>query len=266
MLDAADPINYAPYYALRPLFAPDGHVVGPRPVLNVPSVGDNYVAVATEIAFGRAAGIVPFLPPDAVTRLPDWAPYATAPALYAQLGNKTPDQWLVDTYVTEGIARLGRAPAGPSCRANVISAPDCKGALSAEACQQALYDIDWVSEGRMPFDQQHPKTPLRLARRADLIASDGAALDRLWEPRLAGAPLSPSGFPVGPPLMAQTHIYSDPGGAHGFAGGPCTISDPQVYSIGLVTRFLATGGRDLLYITRPMDHQCLADHSCDFFK
>jgi hypothetical protein len=265
--DAADPINFAPYYALRPLVAPDGRIVGPRPVLNVPSVGDNFIAVATEIAFGRAAGIVPFLPPDAVTRLPGWAAYATSPALFAQLASKTPDQWLVDTYVTEGIARLNRAPAGPACRANVIDAPDCKKSeLAPSACQGALYDVDWMSEGKLPFDQQHAAVPLRLARRADLGALDGAGLDRLWEPRLAGAPFSHVGYPMGPPLMAQAHVYSDPGGAHDFAGGPCTIWDPQVYAVGLVTRFLATGGRDVVYVTRPSGHLCLADRSCDFFQ
>jgi hypothetical protein len=268
VLDTADPINFAASYALRPLPAPDGHVVGPRGVLNMPSVGDNFVAVATEIAFGRAAGIDPFLPPDAVTRFPEWAAYATPPALFAQLGNKTPDQWLVDKSVTEGIARLGRAPAGPACRANVLDAPDCKGklALSDTACHDALYDIDWISEGRMPFDQQHPAIPLRLARRADLSAHDGPELDRLWEPRLAGAPLSATGSVPGPPVLAQVHMYSDPGGAHGFVGGPCAQWDPETYATGLVTRFLVTGGRDVLYLSRPTGHQCLADHSCDFFK
>ncbi len=267
VLDVADPINFAPAYALRPLLAPDGRDVGPRPILNMPSVGDNFVAVAAEIAFGRAAGIVPFLPPDAVTRFPERAAYATAPALFALLGNKTPDQWLVDTYVTEGIARLERTPAGPACRANVRDEPDCKGklALSDGECKGALYDADWISEGRMPFDQQHPAAPLRLTRRVDLVARDGAELDRLWEPRLKGTPLTPGGFPLGPPLMAQVHMYSDPAGAHGFVGGACALWDPQTYASGLVARFLATGGRDVLYISRPNGHQCLIDHSCDFF-
>ena len=163
-----------------------------------------------------------------MTRFPERAAYATAPALFAQLGNKTPDQWLVDTYVTEGIARLQRTPAGPACRANVKDAPDCKGklALGEGACEGALYDADWISEGRMPFDQQHPAAPLRLTRRADMVAHDGAELDRLWEPRLAGAALTQGGFPLGPPLMAQVHMYSDPGGAHGFVGGACTLWDP----------------------------------------
>ena len=65
--------------------------------------------------------------------------------------------------------------------------------------------------------------------------------------------------------MAQVHMYSDPGGAHGFVGGACALWDPQTYAIGLVARFLATGGRDVLYISRPNGHQCLIDHSCDFF-
>jgi hypothetical protein len=132
-------------------------------------------------------------------------------------------------------------------------------------CQQALYDVDWISEGRLPYAEQHLAKPLRLTRRADLTAQSLPELDRLWEPRITGVPFAKAGFPMGPPLLAQAHMYSDPAGAHGFTGGPCSIWDPQVYAIGLVTRFLATGGRDVLYISRPSDHLCLADHSCDFF-
>ena len=40
--------------------------------------------------------------------------------------------------------------------------------------------------------------------------------------------------------------------------------DPQQYALGLITRFIATGGQDVLYLTRPVGHQCLVDHSCEF--
>jgi hypothetical protein len=264
VLDGADPINFAPYFALKALVRPDGSVMPPRPVLNMPSVGDNYVAAHTEIAFGRAAGMVPFLPPDFAARYPEYREYCAPPSLYAELGNETPNQLLVDTYMTEGIARLNRTPAGPTCQANALPAADCKATISPEACQGALYDVDWVSEGKMLFDEQHPAKPLRLARRADMRVTDAGNLDKVWEPRVSTTALSSKGWTQGPPLMAQLHMYSDPGGAHGWVGGPCSAWDPQQYALGLIARFIATNGQDVLYLSRPVGHQCLVDHSCEF--
>ncbi len=264
VLDPADPINFAPYAALKPLVAPDGSLRPPRPVLNMPSVGDNYVAAHSEIAYGRAAGIVPFLPPDFAFRYPEYREYCTPPAMYRELGNKTPNQVLVGTYMTEGIGRLNRTPAGPGCKANVIDAPDCKATLEPGVCKGALYDVDWVSEGKLPFDQQHLATPLRLARRADAAVSGADALDNVWAPRVTAPAFAAKGWTAGPPLLAQLHMYSDPRGVHGWSGGPCSVWDPQQYALGLITRFIATNGTDLLYLTRPVGHQCLVDHSCDF--
>jgi hypothetical protein len=264
VLDAADPINFAPYYALRPQLDPDGNPVPPRPVLNTASVGDNYVPTATELAFGRAAGIVPFLPPDFAARFPEWAAYATPPSLYTEEGGRTADQVLVDTYTTEGIARLARFPAGPTCSANAISAPDCAKTISPTTCQQALFDVDWLSEGALPFAQQHLAEPLRLVRRADESVAGGASLDDVWAPRVAGQPFAATGWQGDAPLMGQLTMYSDPAGTHGPQGGPCTLWDPQMYSLGLLARFLATVGHDVLYVSRPSGHECLADHSCDF--
>ncbi len=264
VLDPADPINFAPYFMMKPLVTPDGTTRPPRPVLNMPSVGDNYVAAHTEIAFGRAAGMVPFLPPEFATRYPEYREYCAPPSLYAELGNRTPNQVLIDTYMTEGIGRLNRTPAGPSCKANVIVAPDCKDTIDASVCKGALFDVDWVSEGKLPFDQQHLAKPLRLARRADLAVADVAALDRVWEPRLAAPAFNGKGWTAGPPIMAQLHMYSDPRGVHGWSGGACSVWDPQQYALGLITRFIATNGQDVLYLTRPVGHQCLVDHSCEF--
>jgi hypothetical protein len=264
VLDPADPINFAPYVALKALVGPDGAPRPPRPVLNMPSVGDNYVAAHTEIAYGRAAGIVPFLPPDFATRYPEYREYCTPPSLFTELGGKTPNQVLVETYMTEGIGRLNRTPAGPACKANAIDAADCKDTLDPSVCKGALYDVDWVSEGKLPFDQQHPATPLRLARRADLAVTGGDALDKVWAPRVSAPAFSAKGWTAGPPIMAQLHMYSDPRGVHGWSGGPCSVWDPQQYALGLIARFIATTGQDLLYLTRPVGHQCLVDHSCEF--
>jgi len=264
VLDGADPINFAPYYMLRRLVDPSGNAVGPRPVLNTASVGDNYVATATELSFGRAAGMVPFLPPSFADRFPEWAEYAMPPSLYAQMGGRTASQVLADTYTTEGIARLARFPAGPSCSANALPAPDCAATISPTTCQQALFDVDWTSEGGLPFDQQHLAIPLRVVRRADKTVSGSASLDAVWQPRVDGTPFAATGWQGDAPILGQIAIYSDPAGTHGPQGGPCTVWDPQMYSLGLLTRFLATLGHDVAYVSKPTGHECLADHSCDF--
>ncbi len=264
VLDGADPANFAPYYMLRPLADPAGKVVGPRPMLNIASVGDNYVPVATEISVGRAAGAVPFLPPSFVDRFPEWAQYATPASLFAEFGNRTPNQVLVDTYTTEGISRLARFPAGPTCSANAIPASDCAATIAPSKCAQALFDVDWLDEGAMPFAQQHLPSPLRLVRRMDVPVTNSASLEQAWAPRITGAPFGTSGWQGGAPLLAQLQIYSDPGGTHGPQGGPCTVWDPQMYGLGLATHFLETSGRDVLYVSRPRGHACLATHSCNF--
>ncbi len=268
VLDGTDPVAFAPYYMLKPLVDPDGNVLPPRGVLNVPSVGDNFVATSSEITFGRAAGIVPFLPPDFADRFPEYRDYVTPAKLYADLGGKTPDAVLIDGYVTEGIARMNRFPAGPACKTNAVTAPDCPAPVpfTEEICKGALYDADWNGEGALPFDQQHPAVPLRLARRADVRAVDGPSLDRSWEPRLVGAPFAETGFTAGPPLLAQMHIYSTPLGNHAVEGGVCTVWNPQRYMLNVVGQFLATQGTDVYYVTHPKTHRCMADSSCDIFK
>ena len=80
------------------------------------------------------------------------------------------------------------------------------------------------------------------------------------------APFGATGWQGDAPLLAQLQIYSDPGGTHGPQGGPCTVWDPQMYGLGVSTRFLATSGHDVLYVSRPTGHACLATHSCDFEK
>jgi hypothetical protein len=264
ILDPADPVNFAPYYALRTLVDPDGRAVPPRGVLNVPSAGDNYVATASGIAFSRAAGAVPIFPPAAAAKYPEYLDYVTPQALYDAFGGRTPNQVLVDSYATEGIHHLERTPAGAACRASTDA---CKTKYEASVCSVALTDVDWVSEGRLPFDQQHPASPLRLTRRADMRVRTPADLAEVWRPRVAGAPFSTSGFAQGPPLVGQMLLYSDPRGAHGPEDFPgCPAFRPPVYVIGLLGRFLATGGTDVLYVTRPSGHLCLADRSCDFIE
>ena len=81
------------------------------------------VPINAGIAFARASGALPFLRPDQIDRFPQYADYATPDALYLALGNRTPNQVLVDNHVIEGIAPLARHPAGVECPKSSNSKP-----------------------------------------------------------------------------------------------------------------------------------------------
>jgi hypothetical protein len=270
--DPADPIVFAPHYMLRPLVDENGIRVEPHALLTVNTVGDNFVQVASGISFARAAGAVPFLPPSAVERLPEYADYATPRELYERLGRRTPMQFLVETGVVEGVARLARTSAGPDCKPNYV--PDgatCTNPVSIDPweCQTALYDPDWVSEGRLPFDQPHPDAPLRLARVAKVRAVDSTSLAAAWEPRLRGVPFGPddAGWTATERVVGLLHHYSAPMGQHTWAeGDTCRAWDFATYGNALIARFFASGGRDVYYLSHPKTHGCLVDGTCDFFR
>ncbi len=270
-LDPGDPIVFAPYYMLKPLYDENGQRVPPHALLTINTVGDNFVQVSSHFAFARAAGALPFLPPTAVERFPAWADYATPRELYERLGRRTPMKFLVDNGVVEGIPRLGRTSAGPACKANYSNkdAALCPKNETIEPylCQTALYDADWVSEGRLPFDQPHPDVPLRLAR------GEGArrGLDvarRGVEPRLRGLPFGPdeSGWTATERVVGVFSHYLVPEGAHTWStGDACRAWDPAVYGNALMARFFASGGRDVYYLSHPKTHGCLVDGTCEFF-
>jgi len=271
--DPADPIAFAPYYMLKPLTDENGTRVAPHALLNINTVGDNFVQVGAGLSFARAAGAVPFLPPSAATRYPEFADYATPQELYDRLGRRTPMQFLVDRSVVEGIARLGRTSAGPACKPNYK--PDetlCTKknvTIDPLTCRNALYDADWVSEGRMPFDQPHPDTPLRLARIATVRATDGASVAAAWEPRLRGVPFAPdaSGWSARERVVGLLNHYLVPEGKHTWdVGDACKQWDFATYGNALTARFFASEGRDLYYLSHPKSHGCLVDGSCDFLK
>ena len=270
--DPADPVNFAPYYMLRPLIDETGKRVPQHALLDINTVGDNVVPIGSGLAFARAAGALPFLPPSAATRLPDLADYATPQGLYERLGRRTPMQLLVDRSVVEGLARLGRTSAGPTCKANYK--PDatlCKANVTVDPlqCGHALYDPDWVSEGQLPFDQPHPDTPLRLARIAKVRASNDASLAAAWEPRLRGVPFAPdeSGWSTRERVVGVLNHYLAPEGQHTWSvGDACRKWDFATYGNALTARFFATEGRDIYYLSHPKTHGCLMDNSCDFLQ
>jgi hypothetical protein len=72
-LDPADPINFARLYLLAPPNDWNGNPVPPRPIVDVYTVGDFLVPTGTGMAFSRAAGVLPFLPPSAADTMPYYA-------------------------------------------------------------------------------------------------------------------------------------------------------------------------------------------------
>ncbi len=271
--DPADPIAFAPYYMLKPLIDENGKPTAPHALLNINTVGDNFVEIASGLTFARAAGALPFLPPSAATRYPEFADYATPQELYDRLGRKTPMQFLVDRSVVEGIARFGRTSAGPTCKENYK--PDAtlctktNQTIDQLKCEHALYDADWVSEGRMPFDQPHPDAPLRLARVANVRVTDGASLAAAWEPRLRGVPFAPDGtaWSARERVVGLLNHYLVPEGKHTWdVGDVCRQWDFAAYGNALTARFFATQGHDIYYLSHPRTHGCLVDGSCDFLR
>ncbi len=270
--DPADPIVYAPYYMLKPLVDENGKAVPPRALLSINTVGDNFVEIAAGYSFARAAGALPFLPPTAIDRFPEYADYATPTEIYDKLGRRTPMQFLIDKHVIEGVARLNRTGgAGPKCAPNYVpGGATCPKNPVEEPyeCRNALFDADWASEGRMPFDQPHAEIPLRLARMANVHAADTTSLAASWGPRLRGEPFSPdsAGWSAHDRIVGVFSHYLTAKGQHTWdVGDKCKVWDFAPYGNALTARFFASGGRDLYYLSHPTTHGCLVDATCDFF-
>jgi len=272
-LDTADPVNFAPYYMMRPLIGIDGETLPPRGILVSSTVGDPYVPIAAGTAFARAAGAVPFLPPSAVQTMPEYADYATPSALNDTVGG-IPNELLIANHVVEGIARLGRTHAGPNCGVNYLPSPDPSlqcGTVPAPdptVCAQTLYDIDWASEGTNNDDAPHPQIPLRLARLTSVHAKDAPSLAQAWAPRLSVlAPNSPDTTQASAPVVALTNAYINPAGQHVFfINDPCRSFDDVTYYDTQLARFLASGGKDVYVLSHPQTHKCMATQSCPFLQ
>jgi hypothetical protein len=173
----------------------------------------------------------------------------------------------------ESDPRMMRQHAGTTCAPNYVTkatklCPMVGQPEPAPLCAEALFDADWVSEGKQGYDQPHD-VPLRLARRLDLHPSsaDPASLDAVWAPREAGEPFSPdaTAWQANAPLLGVFFNYIEPEGKHTWdVGDMCFAFDYATYGDGIMGRFLATGGKDLYYLSHPASHGCLADVSCDF--
>jgi hypothetical protein len=267
-LESSDPINYARFYGLRPMIAPGGGTLPARGYMVANTVGDGFVVVGTGNALARAAGAVPFLDPTAAARYPEYADWATPPALFTALGGKTPNDVLIENGVIEGNFRLERTPA-IGCKRNYAPSMTCteSDAPDKDQCLQTLFDPDWHSEGADRLAAQHPYPPLRLARAVGNV-TDAASLDAVWQPRIAGAPFAVDGSwkPAGP-LVTLVNAYVNPVGQHVWiTANPCKGWDDSAYYDHLLVRFLMTNGSDVYALSHPATHACLATQSCDFLK
>ncbi len=299
IVDPGDPINYAPYYGLKPMTDWNGDIQPPTAVLNIVTVGDMNVPLNSGIALGRAAGAVPFLRPDAAERYPAYVDYVTPPDLYSALKSKTPSRLLVEKHVMEGINRLERnAPADltscnpnevPVTTADVVCHPNCtpedttaclggqscvngrcvKNPISEASCAQFLYNVDVLDEGIAGYGEAHADVPLRLARVA-MPATDDTLAD-VWAPRLEGVPFAKDSgaWSADQRILGQLMAYVQPTGVHGFdPSDPCLAWNTGQYMINLIGRFFATDGADVYYLSHPSSHQCLAQSpgngSCPF--
>ncbi|MDB4933962.1 MAG: hypothetical protein JWP87_934 [Labilithrix sp.] len=267
-IDSSDPINFAPYYAMRVAPNVDGSPLPPRAIVAWNTAGDPMVPAGTGYAFARAAGALPFLPPSFATTHPEWAEYATPLELWTSLGGKTPNQVLIDSHSLEGIARLERTRGGPTCKPNYNTGATCTSSPSPSECSHALFDADWLAEGANAWDAPRPAMPLRLARQANVRATDAGSLAQAWAPRLSGQPFASDdrGWISNAPLLGVLDAWIQPGGQHVFVNGdPCKTFDDVVYHDNLLVRFLATQGKDLYVLSHPSTHRCLERESCPIF-
>lgn len=233
VLDSADAVTFMPYYALKSLPDPWGQPMKRRGLLDVQTIGDMNVPISAGIAYGRAAGALPFLTAEQGRKYKELVDYATPSALLAELpSGVTPNRLLIDQYVVEGINRLERHPVSyGDCARNMsvdtsnlachprgcVEDPGVcsRGQVCDEAtdicipappdplvCARTLFDPDYVDEGKQLLGKAAPVAPLRLARiagRASVQSFDQCAnrsnCPSIWAPRLLGRPRTMSHEP-----------------------------------------------------------------------
>ncbi len=238
-VDPADPVNYARRVFLAPPTAPD-FPARTRSMLVTATLGDTTVPVSAADTYARAAGILAFLPPGAPDVLADYR----APASFAtRFGVDTPDDLLIQRFVPEALSRLDRWPV-----------PGASG---------FLFDVDDFSEGRQWFapdgSQQIPESeggvrpargdqPLRWARES----RRASASSDLW-----------NGASTFEGHSALVHAMTVPRGQHVVLPiDPRKAWDDGSYFVNLIGWYLASGGSDLPYLSRPTEHQCLEANTC----
>lgn len=222
-LDPADPVNFAPLYNIRPW---DGRT---RPIFFSTTAGDDIVPVSTGITFARAAGLVPFMTRETQTDLDE---YLMPPSRAAMWGNRSMEQILVDSFVTEAVPELRRYPTFGD------------GTM--------VYDAWDLDEGRLGFNEPVLLPRMRMARAVASPRADLSDVEQRWTVR------------TGDTVSAYANAYIVPRGTHVFLpSDPSQMFDIGNYMTNLVARYLATEGKELLYVTSP-SHHCLEDSTCPF--
>ncbi|GAB5542084.1 MAG: hypothetical protein SangKO_018440 [Sandaracinaceae bacterium] len=245
-LESGDPINYA-----RRVFLEPREVAGvERPANNLlmlQTIGDANVCLATGNAFARAAGVLPFLPPDAPDAYAEWRAPASFAGRYE--GMPTPNDVLIQRHVLEGIPWLNRHP--------------------VEGADDFLSDVDDLSDGLLTFNpdgrsQMHEADgglrpvrldpPLRWVRQMRPMSSPSD--DAVWS------------FAPDTDMGGVLNGYVIPRGIHGVNPDEMYNSevpfDIGVYTFNLLGRYMRTGGQDLPYVSDPEGHHCLEDSSCPY--
>ncbi len=268
LLDAADPANYAQAYVIKPMNGPLGRPMAKRALLNVATLGDDELGAANSVHFARIAGAIPFIHASDASRISEYVSWAV-PSSIKMIWGKSPDEILREKFVLEGVSRFWRTPAGTRCSANEAFLDRCTTApMRSEAtCRATLYDPDFIDESRAGYDQQRPVYPLRMARDITIEARGDDDLVRAFRPRTLSKSLytDAEGVLGGQPLLAHVGALMSPTGQHSWeAGNACQAFDAVTYYENLIARFVATGGTELLYLSRPGSHGCLATNSCDF--
>lgn len=253
-LDPADPVTFAPYLYTRPRYDENGVKVGPAGIYTINTVGDMNVPVNTGISAARIHGAIPFLRFDNVAAK-DYPDYV-APKPLIDLFGKTPNRLLLDNHVIEGIRWLKRHPA-PGCKQNVnTTIAECpkSDVYDPKVCEEALFDVDNLSDGTIPSRPNVPAKPARLVRLArPATAGDESAV---WAPRLQA---EMGGWKPNGVLGGVVLAFIVPEGIHGFdPPDPCKKWDTGMYLVNMVGRFFSTGATDVPYITNPSGHQCAA--------
>ncbi len=252
-MERGDPINYARRIFLEPLTAP-GVPVRPRSMLVTNTDGDANVNIATGYGLARAAGIVPFLPPDAPVHLAEWRAPATFAARYP--GFNSPNDVYLGMHAIEGIARLARHPVpggGEAFLADVDDLSDGRSFFGPDGQTQ----VPMAMGGLQPVTLGRGMTPgpaVRWSRRSRPMAQPGD--DSVWT-------YDPSG-----PNSGMSNPYVQPAGIHGFRRiyEDSLGFDMAVYMFNMVGRYLHTRGTDIPYLSDPTGHHCLEDSTCTYLR
>ena len=219
----ADPGAWAPHYVLDPIDADYDPFrgTGNTRVLVMPTAGDAIVPISTGVALGRTAGL-----------LGSWERDETRPAeegwreIFAPdpRTGTSPDQWLIDHHVAEGIARLQRFDDNP-LNPNVVFDPDdVSDGTAAFSCGPS----DWsalIGENECPSDIEGQEVFFPVPR-----PPDGSAL-RATRPRGDG---SFDAFRI--PVLR-------PAGQHGIYNSQAFRAfDSDAYMVDFTARFLGSRG------------------------